>query len=83
MTVCKVSPPRAGKPDDTYHLYRLKLDLLVMQTEEKEPEPVENVAAAVSQLLEDNAYSWLLEAIGHPNAGAFQAIVLGQENSDV
>lgn len=69
----KDDSPREGTSEDNSHVYEISLTLLVMQAEEHEPEPLENVADAVKTLLEDNA-EWLLEAIGHPGAGAFQVV---------
>lgn len=77
MTVCRYEP-REGTKDDGVHIYELNVRLLVMQCEEKNPEPLEHVASAVKSLLEDNAFEWLLEAIGHPNAEAFEASVTGK-----
>ncbi len=77
MTVCR-GEPREGTTDDGVHIYELNVRLLVMQSQEKNPEPLDNVASAVKSLLEDNAFEWLLEAIGHPTCEAFEVKVTGK-----
>lgn len=78
MTICK-GEPREGTEEDNVHVYELSVKLLVMQAEEENPEPLEHVASAVKSLLEDNGFEWLLEAIGHPNAEAFEVTVTAKE----
>ena len=81
MTVCRDEPREATKEDNA-HIYELNVRLLVMQCEEKDPEPLEHVADAVKALLKDHGFEWLLEAIGHPNAEACDIKVTGKETDN-